>query len=134
GPSGTRVRGPGDRPGAVAGLPAQAAPPAGPVAVDTSSAGVPPSVHPATSADHTPRCPRTSGRLPPVRRRWHGSARRRRPTHPLGTAGRTARRSGTWVLSSLGHATPPAASPPSREVLGSSPVSGLSPLRTLPLN
>src|SRR5262249_32361418 len=45
-----------------------------------------------------------------------------------------ARRSGTRVLSSLWHATPPAASQPSREVLGSSPISGLSPLRTLTLN
>src|SRR5262249_29784333 len=132
------VGGPGpgrrDYPGASAGGPAGGRTAAGRLADDTSSRGVLPPVHPATSARRRPRCRRTSGHLRPQRRRWLGSTGRRRAAHPPGTPCRTARRSGTWVPSSLWHATSPATSQPCVEVVGSSPISRLSLLRTLALN
>ena len=73
----------------------------------------------------TPRCPRTSGRRRPVLRRWSGSVARPSTARPSDTPCRTARRSGSWVLPSLWHATPSAASEPIRELVGSSPISSV---------
>src|SRR6516165_8162844 len=93
--------------------------PAARLADDTSSFGVLPPIHPATSAGHTPGCRRRSGR-PRLRcRRWPGSTYRRVAAHPPDTLCRTARRSGTWAPSSLWHVTLPVASQPSLEVRGS---------------
>ena len=90
-----------------------------PVAVDTSSPSALPPVRPATGPRRTPRCPRTSGRRPPVPRRWYGSGRRRTPGCLDDTPCRTAGRTDSRAIPSLWHATPPGVSEPSLEVIGS---------------
>ena len=61
-----------------------------------------------------------------MRRRWHGSGRRPTPARPCDTPCRTAHRTDSRAIPSLWHATPPGASEPSVEVVGSSPISRLS--------
>ncbi len=53
---------------------------------------------------------------------------------PHGTPCHTGRRSDRWMIPSLWRATPPVTSEPLVEVLGSSPISRLSPLPALTLN
>jgi hypothetical protein len=90
----------------------------------TSCPSDPAPVPPATFPPHTTRCPRTSVR--PRRRHpdCFGSAHRRAAARPGGTPCHTTRKSGTSGTPSLWHAVSPAASQPSRELLGSSPISG----------
>src|SRR5262249_10646080 len=96
--------------------------------------GVLPPVHPATAWPRRLRCRRTSGHPRPPLRRWPDSSGRRARARPVDTPCHTGRRSGNWVPSSLWHATSPATSQPWLEVVGSSPISRLSLLRTLAWN
>src|SRR5208337_4660477 len=93
--------------------------PAARPADDTFACGVLPPVRPPTAPSRTPRCRRTSGRPPPLRLDFQSSNRRRNSARLADTPCRTARRSDSWALSSLGHATPPVACEPLVEVLGS---------------
>src|SRR5262245_47716462 len=79
------------------------------------------SVRPTIAPRHTARCPRKSGCLLPLLRRWLHSVRRHGPEHPSDTPCRKAHRSESWAIPSLSRATPSATSEHSMELLGSSP-------------
>jgi hypothetical protein len=66
-----------------------------------------------------PRCPRRSGRPPPGRRRWSGSAGRRTPGCPVGTPCRRGRNTDIPAIPSLWHAASSGVSEPSVELRGS---------------
>ena len=94
-----------------------------------------PPVRPASGPARTPRCPRTSGRRSPARRRSHGSGRRPTPGRPRGTPCRTAHRTDSRATPSLWHVTPPGVSEPSVEVRRLiANLLALVPLRTSVLN
>src|SRR5712675_2006084 len=78
---------------------------------------------------HTPRCHRTSGRLPQPRRHWLCIWHRRSSEHPRGTPCRTEDRTDTRVLPSLSHVMQSAASGHLVEFQGC-PISPPSPLST----
>ncbi len=84
--------------------------------------GFPP-VHPTIDLPRRPRCPRNLDRPHRVLRRWLCSTDRRTARCPRGTPCHTGRRNDTWVIPSLWRATPPVASEPSLEVVGSPPIS-----------
>jgi len=81
-----------------------------------------PSVHPTIAPRRRIRCPRSPDHPHRVRRRWLCSIGKRTAECPRGTPCHTEHRSDTWVIPSLWRATPPVASEPSLEVLGSSPI------------
>ncbi len=94
--------------------------------LDPSSCGADPPVHPATAPSHTPRCPQSPARPPPVRPDWLYSTDRPIPVRPCGTACRTANRIDSQAIPSLGSVTPSVASEHDLKVRGSSdPISGL---------
>src|SRR5229473_3030760 len=78
---------------------------------------------------HTPRCHRTSGRLPQPRRHWLCTWHRRSSEYPLDTPCRTEDRTDTRILPSLSHVTQSAASGHLAEFPGC-PISPPSPLST----
>ena len=86
---------------------------------DTSSCGVYPPVHQANVPRHTPQCPQSLGRPPPVRHGWLYNTGRHTPTHPCDTLCRAANRSDSQAIPSLWPVTPPVASELNPEVRGS---------------
>src|SRR5262249_26441661 len=97
--------------------------------VGTFSPSVLGPVRPATAADHTPRCRRTSDHPPPPCQRWPCSGRRHAQECRDDTPCHTASRTDSWATPSLSRAAPSGVSQRFREVSGSSPISALSPLR-----
>ena len=87
--------------------------------VDTFVPSVRSSIRRATGRARTPRCPRRSGRPPPGRRRWTGSAGRRTPGCPVDRPCRTAGRTDSPAIPSLWHAASSGVSEPSVELRGS---------------
>src|SRR5437016_3520518 len=102
--------------------PAWVSTPAVRAAVDTFYFSALASVRPTTSSPHTPRCPRTFGRLRLLFRDSLCNIHRQMPSRLLGTPCRTEHRSDSWAIPSLYRATPSATSEPLVELLGSSPI------------